>query len=165
MPVNGDLLDEIDETFFVNLSSPVNATIADGQGLGTITDDDAAPALSIDDVTVTEGNAGHRRTRPSPSRSRRASGQTVTVDYATADGTATAPGDYAAASGHAHASPPGETTKTVAVHGRTATLLDEIDETFFVNLANAIERHDRRRPGHRHDHRRRRACRRSRSTT
>ena len=35
------LLDEPDETFFVNLSNPSNATIADGQGLGTITDDDA----------------------------------------------------------------------------------------------------------------------------
>ena len=43
VPVNGDVLDEADETFFVNLSSPVNATIADGQGVGTITDDDAAP--------------------------------------------------------------------------------------------------------------------------
>ena len=43
VPVVGDLLDEANETFFVNLSSPGNATIADGQGIGTITDDDAAP--------------------------------------------------------------------------------------------------------------------------
>ena len=41
--VNGDLLDEANETYFVNLSSPVNATIADGQGQGTITDDDPLP--------------------------------------------------------------------------------------------------------------------------
>ena len=40
--VNGDLLDEVDETFTVNLSGADNATIADGQGVGTITDDDAA---------------------------------------------------------------------------------------------------------------------------
>src|SRR6266508_3674063 len=56
--VNGDTIDEEDETYFVNLSSPVNATIVDGQGLGTITDDDGFPALSIGDATVTEGNSG-----------------------------------------------------------------------------------------------------------
>ena len=41
--VNGDLLDEIDETFFVNLTNPSNATLADAQGLGTITDNDPLP--------------------------------------------------------------------------------------------------------------------------
>ena len=55
--VNGDTLDEANETYFVNLSEPLNATIADGQGLGTITDDDG-PSISIDDVAVTEGNSG-----------------------------------------------------------------------------------------------------------
>lgn len=38
--VVGDLVDEPTETFLVNLSAPTNATIADGQGVGTITDDD-----------------------------------------------------------------------------------------------------------------------------
>jgi len=38
--VRGDALDEPDETFFVNLSNPNGATIADGQGVGTIIDDD-----------------------------------------------------------------------------------------------------------------------------
>ena len=61
------MLDEANETFFVNLSSPVNATIADGQGVGTITNDDPPPTISIDDVTVTEGNGG-TTTRRSPSR-------------------------------------------------------------------------------------------------
>ena len=56
--MNGDTLDEIDETFTVTLSDPTNATIADGIGLGTILDDDAPPALSVNDVTVTEGDAG-----------------------------------------------------------------------------------------------------------
>ncbi len=40
--VCGDLFPEADETFFVNLSNPSNATISDGQGLGTILDDDFA---------------------------------------------------------------------------------------------------------------------------
>src|SRR5204863_1125295 len=59
--VNGDLLNETNETFNVNLSSPSNATISDNQGVGTITDDDAQPSLSINDVTVTEGNRSAAR--------------------------------------------------------------------------------------------------------
>ena len=42
VPINPDAVPEPNETFFVNLSSPTNATIADGQGLGTIIDDDTA---------------------------------------------------------------------------------------------------------------------------
>lgn len=38
--VNGDTVVEPDETFLVNLSNPTNATIARGQGVGTIVDDD-----------------------------------------------------------------------------------------------------------------------------
>ncbi len=43
IPVRGDRLTEHDEWFAVNLSNPTNAQIADGQGIGTITDDDALP--------------------------------------------------------------------------------------------------------------------------
>jgi CSLREA domain-containing protein len=54
--VVGDTTVEPDETFFVNLSNPVGATIADAQGIGTILDDDQPPppAASIDDVIVQE---------------------------------------------------------------------------------------------------------------
>ena len=52
------MLDEANETFFLNLAGPTNATLADGQGLGTITDNDPTPTLSINDVTVIEGNTG-----------------------------------------------------------------------------------------------------------
>ena len=38
--VDGDFVIEPDETFLVNLSSPVNATVADAQGVGTIVNDD-----------------------------------------------------------------------------------------------------------------------------
>ena len=41
--VKGDTRDEADETFFVNLRTPRKATIADGQGVGTILDDDPQP--------------------------------------------------------------------------------------------------------------------------
>jgi hypothetical protein len=45
VPVLGDTLDEPNETFFVNLSMPIGASIADGQGQGTIIDDDSGPVL------------------------------------------------------------------------------------------------------------------------
>ncbi len=41
--VNGDLLNEPDETFTVNISNVTNAVVLDGQGLGTITNDDISP--------------------------------------------------------------------------------------------------------------------------
>ncbi len=44
--VSGDTTVEANETFFVNLSTPVNATIATGQGTGTILNDDAAPFVA-----------------------------------------------------------------------------------------------------------------------
>src|SRR4029450_257314 len=53
--VNGDRIGEPNETFVVNLSSPTNATIADGQGLGTILDDE--PRISISDVSTQERNS------------------------------------------------------------------------------------------------------------
>jgi len=54
--VNGDVANEPDETFTVNLSNPTGATIADGQGLGTIGNDDgggqAVVFNPIDDAHV-----------------------------------------------------------------------------------------------------------------
>src|SRR5205085_1563089 len=83
--VNGDTLDETNETFSVDLSAPGNATIGDGPGTGTITDNDAAPAISIADVTVSEGNAGTVAAVFNVTLSA-ASGRVVTVAWATADG-------------------------------------------------------------------------------
>jgi hypothetical protein len=132
--INGDTVVEPNETFLVNLTTPVNATITDGIGQGTITNDDVTPSLSITDVTANEGNAGTTAftftVTLSPS-----STQTVTVDYATADGTATAPTDYTAIAATQLTFAPGETSKqvTVQVNGDTTV---EPDETFFVNLSN-----------------------------
>ena len=77
--VNGDLVDEPDEFFVVDLSAPVNATLGDSHGVGTITDDDGAPVLSIDDVAVTEGNTGTVNASFTVTLSA-ASGQEVTVN-------------------------------------------------------------------------------------
>ena len=66
--VKGDRLPEPNETFVVNLSSPTNASIADGQGMGTILDNE--PRISINNVSKKEGNEQRaRRCSSSPSRS------------------------------------------------------------------------------------------------
>ncbi len=127
--ITGDTLDEAAETFFVNLATPTNATILDGQGIGTITDDDAAPTISIDDQTVDE-NDGIATFTVTLST---ASGQTVTVNWTTADDTATAGSDYSATPTLITLNP-GETTQTLNVTIIDDTI-DEPPETFFVNLA------------------------------
>jgi hypothetical protein len=134
VPIVGDRIDEDDESLFVTLSKPINATIVDGRGLGTIIDDDPAVSLAIDDATVVEGNTG-RVNATFTVRLDGPSGRKVSVEYTTADGTATAPDDYAWMAGEL-AFMPGVTRRvlTVPVSGDT---LVEGDETYFVNLSNA----------------------------
>ena len=134
VPVLGDTLDEANETFYVNLSSATNSSISDAQGQGTITDDDASPTLSVNDVTVTEGNSGSVTATFTVSLST-ASGQTVTVSAATANNTATAGSDYTAVSATTLSFSAGTTTTTVAVTVAGDTL-DEANETFYLNLSS-----------------------------
>ena len=155
MAVTGDTLDENSETFVVDLSTPTNATLADSQGQATITDDDG-PTIAIGDATVTEGNTGSVNAVFTVTLSA-SSPQEVTVAYATANGPvsggATQPADYTAASGTLTFAA-SETSKeiTVQVVGDT---IDEVDETFFVNLTVPTTRRSGQ-PGPGHDHRRRR---------
>ena len=125
---------ESTETFTVNLSNATNATIADAQGIGTITDNDSAPlpTLSISpDASVTEG--GNVNFTVSLSA---ASAQTVTVIASTVNDTAVAPGDYTARSNVTLTFPPGTTTQGFAVATINDSLI-EPDETFKVNLSGA----------------------------
>ena len=138
MQVRGDTTVEGNEAFFLNLFAPTGATIADGSGKGTILNDDtAAPkvSVSVNDESDFEGNSGLR-----PITFKvwldQASTKTVTVHYATANGTALAGGDYNAASGTVTFAA-GQTQKTVTVYVRGDTL-KEADETFFVNLSSPI---------------------------
>lgn len=135
--VSGDTSVESDETYIVRLANASGATIATADGTGTIRNDDTAPVLptlSIAGVTVTEGNSGSTNAAFLVTLSA-ASTSAVTVNYSTANGTATAGSDYTAASG-ALTFAPGETQKTVtvAVVGDTAT---ESTETYTVGLASA----------------------------
>ena len=94
------------------------------------------PSVSIGDAAVAEGNAG-TTTMTLPVTLSAAASRNVTVAYATADGTAKAPSDYAAASGTL-AFQAGETTKSIliSVVGDTAV---EPNETFTVTLSNAVD--------------------------
>jgi glucose/arabinose dehydrogenase len=90
--------------------------------------------ISIGDVSVTEGDAGTVAATFTVSLSAAIVGS-VTVQYATAAGTAVAGTDYTTVSGTL-TFPPGTLTRTVTVPV-LADLLDEDNETFVVNLSNA----------------------------
>ncbi|MGI9065094.1 MAG: Calx-beta domain-containing protein [Pyrinomonadaceae bacterium] len=132
LTVNGDMVNEPNETFFVNVKNVSGATVGDGQGLGTIQNDDI-PALSINDVTVTEGDSG-TTTAGFTVTLLPSSSQVVTVNYATANNTAIAPGDYKTTSGILTFNP-GETSKLINVLVNGDTAREAICETFFVNLS------------------------------
>ena len=131
VPVLGDTQNEANETFTLTLSPPVNAFIQFGQGTGTILDDDPVPTLSVGNVSVTEGNSGSTNAVFAVTLTP-VSGRTVTVNYATADGTATAGSDYTATSGLL-TFPPGVATQTITVPVLGDTL-SEGSETFTVTL-------------------------------
>ncbi len=107
----GDLLNEPLERFFVNVTNVSGASVVDPQGRATIQNDDALPTLSIDDVTLVEGNSGFTRAVFTVTLNA-ASAQNVTVIYASSNGTATAGIDYGSVSGTLTFAP-GELTQTI----------------------------------------------------
>jgi probable HAF family extracellular repeat protein len=92
------------------------------------------PAITINDVSVSEGNNGITAANFTVTISN-ASNQTVTVQFLTANGTATAGSDYQSTGGTLTFAP-GQTSQTITV----TVIGDRIPEpnrTFFVNLSNA----------------------------
>ena len=129
--VIGDRLAEANESFFVNLSNPTNATIADGQSVGTILDDE--PRISIGDVTKKEGNGKSTSFTFTVSLSV-AYDQAVTVSFKTTDGTATTGGgDYTAKTGTITFNP-GETSKTITITVK-GDRKREANEYFYLDLS------------------------------
>jgi uncharacterized protein (TIGR03437 family) len=141
--VNGDMTVEPDETFFVNMSNVTGGLLVDGQGVGTIQNDDSAPlpSLSISDLSQSETNDGTTTFTFTVTSSLPAPVGGITFDIATADGSAlddTPPSednDYVARRLLAQTINEGDTTYTfdVTVNGDT---LVEANETFVVNLSN-----------------------------
>ena len=143
-----DTTAESTEAFTLRLSSPTNATLTKTSATATILDDDTVtpppppppplPGLSIGDVSITEGHSGTKNATFTVTLSAAAT-NAVTVNYATANGTATAGSDYTAASGTLTFAA-GERTKTitVAIRGDTAIEANETFRVLLTNPANAF---------------------------
>src|SRR6185312_15777020 len=130
--VNGDTVDETQETFFLDISNVQNATVSSNRGTGFIVDDDG-PTISINDVSVTEGNSGTKAatftlTLSGPSV------EAIAIRAITTAGTATAATDYNSIN-LVVIFQPGTVTRTfdVGIIGDTNL---ESNETFFVNLSD-----------------------------
>ena len=133
-PVRDDSLDEDAETFTVVLGDASNGVQLDrSQATVTISDDDAAPSVSVRSASVAEGDTSLTDV-PVKVRLSEASGKPVSVAFATADGTAVSPGDYTPSTGRL-AIAPGELEGVVhvAVRGDTAV---EPDEALSVSLSD-----------------------------
>ena len=131
-----DEVSEADETFQVRLGEPSGAAVDDGVAVGAIIDDDGLPRIFIagDELLETDSPAkfvvtlSHR------------SSQAVTVDYVTAEQTATAGDDYG--------TPDGEATGMVVIpagldRGEISVFVADDDiaegtETFLITLSNAV---------------------------
>jgi probable HAF family extracellular repeat protein len=131
MTLHSDRLAELTESFFVNLSGATNATIADGQGVGTIMDDE--PRISISDVSQSEGRKGRTTLFTFTVTLSAAYDEPVTMSYQTVNATATtSDNDYVTKSGTLTFAP-GETTKTITIEVKGDNK-KEASETFYLDL-------------------------------
>ncbi|MBT3268226.1 hypothetical protein HN371_13790 [Candidatus Poribacteria bacterium] len=147
--VNGDDTDEDDETFTVDLQSAVTdlgtaidstPVLSDSQGVGTVQNDDADPAISVDDISIAEADSGSPSGTFTVSLSN-PSDTAITVDYETADGTATTGGsDYTQITSTTLTYAAGETSKSVVVTVAGDTVFENggVDEAFTLDLSNAL---------------------------
>ena len=132
--VNGDRAGELDETFTVNIGVTAgDAVLGDSQGAATIVDDE--PRVGINSVTKNEGQSG---TTPFVFTVTLSSASTaaVSVNFATANGSAKSPDDYTATSGTLNFAA-GQTSKTISVAVK-GDRVREGQEVFYVNLSGAV---------------------------
>ncbi|MDE0191570.1 MAG: hypothetical protein OXQ90_09455 [Gammaproteobacteria bacterium] len=130
--MDDDYYESAEETFHVNLSGAMYATLDDGSAVGTITNEDDPPTLAIGDSGATE-SAGQMTFEITKSGNTRLD---ATVDWATSDGTARAGEDYANSSGSVTFAP-GSTSMSITV----AMMADdryEGEENFTVTLSGSM---------------------------
>lgn len=134
--ITGDLDDESNETFRVDLFTSAAVDLLDAQAVGTIIDNDGLSELSIADQSILEGNSGSK-SMPFIVTLSPVSNSIVTVTYATVAGTAIPGGDFTTASGTL-VFQPGQISKTISI-SVTGDLIDEgVSEAFTVQLSNPI---------------------------
>lgn len=131
--VHGDAVLESTESFFLDLSTPTNATLGKGHGQAWILDQSAGQRFVFSAARYAGTEAGGKATVV-VQRTGGTTG-TVTVDYATSDGTAVAPGDYAATSGTLTFGP-GIASRSFMVPIVNDTVVDGLAETLLVSLRN-----------------------------
>ncbi|MCH2534680.1 MAG: hypothetical protein MK008_09595 [Bdellovibrionales bacterium] len=132
---NDSFYEVSDEVFDVNISNLNNALTSTSSGTVTIQNTDSKPSLSIADVSVAE-DTGTVDVSVSLSY---ASEETISVDYTSADDGAVSSGpyiDFTNSSGTLTFTP-GQTTKTITLNINNDSL-DELDESFNVNLSNPV---------------------------
>ncbi|MEO1802392.1 MAG: Calx-beta domain-containing protein, partial [Cyanobacteria bacterium J06629_2] len=142
LALKGDVLNETDESFWLNLADATNATLATSQAEITINNDDALPNITVSDAGIlasipvinNEGSLKNSTGLTFAVTLDAPSNQTVKVDYATVDGTAIAEEDYQAKD-KTLTFQPGETEKTVFV-GVVLDETAEADEELFLVLSN-----------------------------
>lgn len=96
----------------------------------------SGPTIAINDVTVTEGNSGTTAATFTVTSSAAAPAGGIGFTVNTADGTATAPGDYSAITAQAFTIPEGQTSVSITVNVNGDTTFEPA-ETFRVLLSNA----------------------------
>jgi hypothetical protein len=132
--ISNDSIDEANETFTVTLSSPTGGVALGSPSAATvtITDDDPAPTVQFSAAS----SSGSEATNPAviTVTLSAASGQTVTVNYATDNGSAISGSDYTATSGMLTFNP-GDTSKTINVPITNDTAV-EGNETFTMTLSS-----------------------------
>ena len=147
VPIAADLSFEATEAFTLDIvSATVSAndllnpaatsaiTVLDASGSATITDNDPKPSMAVSNVTLAEGNAGTVVATLTVTLDQPV-GVALTINYATANGTAIAGSDYTAASGSVTFAP-GVTSMPITVTVSSDTMF-ELDEAFAVNLTSA----------------------------
>ena len=134
--IKGDTVPEADETFTLTLV-PISGSVIAGDNVatGTILNDDAAPVISVTDLTVDEPNSGFVNAtvmvsldRPAPSG--------VVFRFTTSNLTAVTPSDYAPKNA-LFTFPVGSTSINVPV-AIAADVVDENDERFAITLSELV---------------------------
>jgi hypothetical protein len=131
----GDTTPETHEKFNVTLASPVGATILDGDGVGTLVNDDGI-GISIGDLTKYEGTGANTPYKFTLTLTN-APTSNITVTVTTANGSAIAGGNDYWYKSQTITFVAGQKTQTFSISVK-GDAVKEGDEVFYVNLTNPV---------------------------